>query len=155
MLRLSKLTDYGTVVMTHMARQPARVYSAAEVATAIGVTAPTASKILKTLARENLLQSLRGAHGGYLLSRPPDEISIAEVIDAMEGPVGVTECSAAVGLCAQEGSCSLRANWQRVNQVIRRVLSDLTLADMAQPVFQPVDVGALRVRQQRVPGVRR
>lgn len=155
MLRLSKLTDYGTVIMTHMARQPARVYSAAEVATAIGVTVATASKILKTLARENLLQSLRGAHGGYLLSRPPDEISIAEVIDAMEGPVGITECSATVGLCAQEGSCSLRGNWQRVNQVIRRVLSDLTLADMAQPVFQPVEVVALRARQQHVPGVRR
>jgi FeS assembly SUF system regulator len=149
MLRLSKLTDYGTVIMTHMARQPARVYSAAEVATAVGVTVPTASKILKTLARENLLQSLRGAHGGYLLSRPPDEISIAQVIDAMEGPVGVTECSAALGLCAQEGSCSLQANWQRVNQIIRRVLSDLTLADMAQPVFRPVNVGALRARQPR------
>jgi len=149
MLRLSKLTDYGTVIMTHMARQPARVYSAAEVACAIGVAVPTASKILKTLARENLLQSLRGAHGGYLLSRPPGEISIAEVIDAMEGPVGVTECSATVGLCAQEGSCSLRGNWQRVNQIIRRVLSDLTLADMAQPVFQPVDVVALRARQPR------
>ncbi len=152
MLRLSKLTDYGTVIMTHMARQPERVCSAAEVATAIGVTVPTASKILKTLARATLLQSLRGAHGGYLLSRPPAEISIAQVIDAMEGPVGVTECSALAGLCAQEGSCSLRANWQRVNQVIRHVLSDLTLADMAQPVFQPVDVGALRARQQRVPG---
>lgn len=153
MLRLSKLTDYGTVIMTHMARQPACVYSAAEVAIAIGVTVPTASKILKTLARANLLQSLRGTHGGYLLSRPPDEISIAEVIDAMEGPVGVTECSATVGLCAQEGSCSLRANWQHVNQVIRKVLSDLTLADMAQPVFQPMDVVALRARQQRA-GVR-
>jgi len=154
MLRLSKLTDYGTVIMTHMARQPARVYSAAEVATAIGVTVPTAGKILKTLARENLLQSLRGAHGGYLLSRPPDQISIAQVIDALEGPVGVTECSAALGLCAQESSCSLRANWQRVNQVIRHVLNNLTLADMTQPVFQPVDVGALRDRQQREPGVR-
>ncbi|MGH6626113.1 MAG: SUF system Fe-S cluster assembly regulator [Burkholderiaceae bacterium] len=155
MLRLSKLTDYGTVIMTHMARQPERVYSAAEVATAIGVTVPTASKILKTLARENLLQSLRGAHGGYLLARAPGEISIAQVIDAMEGPVGVTECSAAVGLCAQESSCSLRANWQRVNQVILHALGKLTLADMAQPVFQPVDVGALRARQQRVAGVRR
>ena len=155
MLRLSKLTDYGTVIMTHMARQPARVYSAAEVATAIGVTVPTAGKILKTLARENLLQSLRGAHGGYLLSRPPDQISIAQVIDALEGPVGVTECSAALGLCSQESSCSLRANWQRVNQVIRHVLSELTLADMAQPVFQPVDVVALAGPAARRAGVRR
>ena len=149
MLRLSKLTDYGTVIMTHMARQPTHVYSAAEVALAVSVAVPTASKILKTLARANLLQSLRGAHGGYLLSRPPDEISIAEVVDAMEGPVGVTECSATAGLCAQEGSCTLRGNWQRVNQIIHHVLSDLTLADMAQPEFQPVDIGALRARQPR------
>lgn len=149
MLRLSKLTDYGTVVMTHMAREPSRIYSATEVAAAIGVTVSTASKILKMLARENLLQSLRGSRGGYLLSRPPSEISIAQVIDAMEGPVGLTECSAAAGLCAQEGSCAIRANWQRINRVILDALSDVTLADMTQPMFQLVDIGALRARPRR------
>ncbi|MDN0073458.1 SUF system Fe-S cluster assembly regulator [Crenobacter sp. SG2303] len=152
MLRLSKLTDYGTVIMTHMAREPERVCSAAELAVAIGVATPTASKILKTLARASLLQSVRGARGGYLLARPPAEISIAEVIDALEGPFGMTECSAVAGLCAQEGSCLLRANWQRVNQVIRLALNDLTVADMAQPVFQPANVGALRARPERMPG---
>ena len=148
MLRLSKLTDYGTVIMTHMARQPARVFNATEVAGAIGVAVPTASKILKMLARQDVLQSLRGAHGGYMLARSPGEISVAEVIDAMEGPLGMTECSAAVGICAQEDSCALRANWQRVNQLIRHTLDNLTLAEMAQPLSLPAEVGGTRVGQR-------
>ena len=151
MLRLSKLTDYGTVIMTHMAREPGRIYSASEAAAAIGVAVPTASKILKMLARQNLLQSLRGAKGGYLLARPPGEISIAQVLNAMEGPTGITECSIAAGLCAQEGWCSIRANWQRINQVILRALNDVTLADMMQPTFHPVDIGALRVWRPHAP----
>lgn len=144
MLRLSKLTDYGTVIMTHMARKPERTYSAAELSAVIGVGLPTASKILKMLAREKLLVSARGAKGGYTLARPPGEISLAQVIDAMEGPVGMTECSVVVGLCLQERSCSIRANWRRINDVIKHALNDVTLADMTQPTFQPVDIGALR-----------
>ncbi|MGH8787233.1 MAG: SUF system Fe-S cluster assembly regulator [Cupriavidus necator] len=151
MLRLSKLTDYGTVIMTHLARNPGRIYSAAEVAAAIGVAVPTASKILKTLARHNLLQSLRGANGGYLLARSPEQISIAQVIDAMEGPAGMTECSVAAGLCAQEGLCAIRANWQSINRVIFSALNGVTLADMAQPVLHPVDIGALHARRTNGP----
>lgn len=147
MLRLSKLTDYGTVIMTHLARHPDRICSASEVAAVIGVTVPTASKILKTLARHHLLLSLRGANGGYRLARPPEQISIAQVIDAMEGPVGMTECSVAAGLCAQEGSCAIRTNWQTINRVLFTVLNGVTLADMAQPVSYPVDIGALRARR--------
>ncbi|MGO4157008.1 SUF system Fe-S cluster assembly regulator [Cupriavidus sp. YAF13] len=143
MLRLSKLTDYGTVIMTHMARDPGRICSAAEVAAEIGVSMPTASKILKMLARQKLLHSLRGAKGGYLLARPPQEISIAQVIDAMEGPAGMTECSIAAGLCAQEGMCSVRANWQRISLAIFHALDGVTLADMTQPTLHPVDIGAL------------
>ena len=148
MLRLSKLTDYGTVIMTHMARAPERTYSAAELAAAIGVAAPTASKILKTLARGELLTSLRGARGGYMLSRPPGEISIARIIEAMEGPIGVTECSATAGLCLQEGCCSVRENWQRINQVIRHALDHMSLAEMTRPGFQPVDTEAIQARRR-------
>src|SRR6266581_3329886 len=109
MLRLSKLTDYGTVIMSYMARRPAGVHSAAQIAGALGVTLPTTGKVLKMLARHELLQSVRGAQGGYRLARAPERISIAEVIDALEGPFGVTECSVVVGLCAQEGGCPVRA----------------------------------------------
>ena len=132
MFRLSRLTDYGTVIMAHMAREPGRVYSAAELAGAVGVAMPTASKILKTLARKALLHSLRGAHGGYLLARPPREISIAQVIDALEGPLGVTECSVAAGLCPQENACAVRSHWQRIDWALRQTLAGLTLEDMTQ-----------------------
>lgn len=151
MLRLSKLTDYGTVIMTHMARDPVRTYNAAELAAAIGVALPTAAKILKTLVKGGLLVSVRGAKGGYLLSRSPGDISIARIIEAMEGPIGMTECGVTAGLCAQEGYCSIRANWQRINQVIRFALDHMTLAQMAQPPYEPVNLGAIRSRKQGRP----
>jgi FeS assembly SUF system regulator len=155
MLRLSKLTDYGTVAMAHIAREPDRIHAAAELAAAIGVAVPTVSKILKMLTWGNLLQSVRGPKGGYMLSRPAGEISIAEVIDAMEGPIGVTECSAIVGLCSQEGSCSVRTSWQGINRVIRNALDGVTLADLAQPSFKPhikpVHLDARLARRQRAP----
>ena len=138
MLRLSKLTDYGTVAMTHIAREPDRVHAAAELAATMGLAVPTASKILKMLARAQLLQSVRGAKGGYMLSQPAGEISIADIIDALEGPIGLTECSVIAGLCALEGSCSVRGNWQRINRVIRDALAQMTLADLAQPTFRPI-----------------
>lgn len=137
MLRISKLTDYSTVIMAYMARQPLDVHSVAAMATAVGVAEPTTSKILKTLARQGLVLSTRGARGGYRLARPPAQISLAEVIDAMEGSFGMTECSLRAGLCAQEAGCPLRENWPRLNQVIRRALDEVTLADMSRPGFRP------------------
>lgn len=139
MLRLSKLTDYGTVVMTFMAREPARVHSSQEVAEQIGVSAPTVSKVLKILARHDLVVSTRGAKGGYVLSRAPGDISMAEIISAMEGgPLGLTECSTTPGLCLQETSCSIRGNWQKINEVIVKALEQVSLAEMTRPVVHPV-----------------
>ena len=92
MLRLSKLADYGTQVMTYMARDQA-VHSASEVAAGLGIAVPTVSKILKMLARKNLVASMLGANGGYTLARQPQAISIAAIIDAMDGPISITECS--------------------------------------------------------------
>jgi FeS assembly SUF system regulator len=139
MLRLSKLADYGTVVMTFMARESARVHSAHEVAEQIGVSAPTVSKVLKILARHELVVSTRGAKGGYVLARAPGEISMAEIISAMEGgPLGLTECSTTPGLCLQETNCSIRGNWQKINQVIVRALEQVSLAEMTRPVVHPV-----------------
>src|SRR5437879_8601414 len=130
--------------MAHIAREPDRIHAAAELTAAIGVAVPTVSKILKMLTWGNLLQSVRGPKGGYMLSRPAAEISIAEVIDAMEGPIGVTECSAIAGLCAQEGSCSLRTNWQGINPGLRNALEGLTVPGLTQPgvkaPIKPVDL---------------
>lgn len=146
MLRLSKLTDYSTVIMFYMARRPDHVCSAAEVAAAVGLAVPTTSKILKLLARRGLLLSRRGANGGYVLARAPGLISVAQVIEAMEGGFGMTDCSAADGLCPQEGACAGREPWQFINRAIRRTLDRVTLADVAADSFQPVGLDGLRLR---------
>lgn len=130
MLRISKLTDYGTVLLAHLAANQATVCSAADVAQATGIGLPTVSKLFKSLARAGLVTSTRGANGGYRLSRGPQHISAADVIDALEGPVSITECSALDGDCEHEGSCSVGSAWQRVNMAIRRALKDVTLNDL-------------------------
>lgn len=133
MLRMSKLTDYSTVIMAYMARQPTAVFSVADMADAVGVPSTTASKILKALARRDLVISKRGVKGGYSLAREPELINMAEVIDAMEGPFGLTECSAEAGLCVKEAGCPMRENWQRLNATVRHALAQVTLADMKLP----------------------
>ncbi|MBA2352564.1 MAG: SUF system Fe-S cluster assembly regulator [Burkholderiales bacterium] len=147
MLRMSKMADYGTVVMTAMARSPDRVHSAGDLAAQVHLPAPTVSKILKMLARHELLESVRGAKGGYTLARPPAAITVAEIIDAMEGPIAITECSSAASACEQEGSCSVRANWRTINRAIRSALNDVSLAEMVHPRLHAVDFGALRARR--------
>ncbi len=130
MLRISKLTDYGTVLLAHLAANPAGVCSAADVAAATGIALPTVSKLLKSLAKSGLVTSTRGANGGYELSRSPAAISAADVIDALEGPVSITECSSIDSLCEHEGVCSVGGAWQRINVAIRRALDDITLSDL-------------------------
>ena len=141
MLRISKLTDYGTVLLAHLATNQETVCSAADVANATGIAVPTVSKLLKALGRSGLVTSTRGSNGGYTLARDPHEISAADIIDALEGPVSITECSASDSQCEHEGSCSVGGAWQRVNGAIRRALDDVTLNDLLRsnspaPQFQ-------------------
>lgn len=132
MLRISKLTDYGTLILAHMAGFPDRLHSAAGLAEALGLGLPTVSKVLKTLGRHGLVSSQRGAHGGYVLSRPPSQISVAEVIDALEDqPFGLTECSASTGVCSMENDCRIRDHWLRINTAVRVALQAVALADLA------------------------
>ena len=133
MLRLSKMTDYGTVVLAHMARTPDAVLTAADVAEATRVAAPTVSKLLKLLTRGGLLVSQRGANGGYSLARDPEAISAVDVIDAIEGPVGLTACSQDDGACDLESHCHIGSSWQRINGAIRNALKDVSLRDLAEP----------------------
>ena len=95
---------------------------------------PTASKVLKLLAGAGLLESYRGANGGYRVSRQSSEISVAEVIAAIEGPIAMTECSVEEGLCSQEESCELRGNWQRISVAVARALQEVSLAEMLVPM---------------------
>jgi FeS assembly SUF system regulator len=141
MLRISKITDYGSLLMSQMARQPGRIHSASELAILLSLGTPTVSKILKALTRHGLLVAVRGLHGGYLLSRPPESISIADIIDALEEqPFGLTQCSAATGRCERESDCSVRVSWHTINRIVRRALEDVSVASMAQPpaVQQPI-----------------
>lgn len=151
MLKLSKMADYGTVVMTAMIREPERSRSAAEIAAAIHVPLPTISKILKILTRGKLIVSVRGAKGGYLLAHPADQISLVDIIHAMDGPVGMTECSVTPGLCAQESGCVVRANWLRINRAVLGVLREITLDQMIAPVAQPVDISAIELKRTSRP----
>jgi FeS assembly SUF system regulator len=144
-IRLSKLADYGIVIMTNLARQPARQHNAPEVAAQTHIPLPMASKILKSLARAGLLESHRGVKGGYGLARPAATISVAEVISALDGPIAVTACiEDGPGGCEIEGLCPARANWQRINDAIRTALDGISMAEMAQaipPAFLPPAVG--------------
>ena len=133
MLRVSKLTDYATVVMTVLAAAPQRVHSAQELAECARLELPTVSKLLKQLAHAELVESFRGVNGGYKLARTPERITIAAIVTAMEGPIGMTECSAQAGLCGHEPHCGVRVNWQRINHAIAQALASITLADMVKP----------------------
>lgn len=141
MLRISKLTDYGTVVLAELAAAGDTVSSASDVATATGLAAPTVSKLLKLLSKAGLVVSTRGARGGYRLAREPAAISAAEVIDALEGPVSITDCSADDKSCDFESTCNVGGAWQRINIAIRRALDDVSLEDLLKntrpaPTFQ-------------------
>ena len=144
MIRLSRLSDYGIVLMSHLAGLGnGEPHNAREIAAEAGLPQPVVSKLLKALAREGLLESHRGAKGGYSLARSPEEISAAEMIAALEGPIGLTECTVHPGECAQEASCHVREPWQRINDVVRGALSEVSLADLAQPPRAPTNPDTL------------
>jgi FeS assembly SUF system regulator len=136
MVRLSKLTDYALVVMSCMARssnQSSR--TARDLSVELRLPLPTVSKLLKELLQSGLLVSHRGTKGGYSLTREPHEISLAEIIAAMEGPIALTECSTdTIGLCELEPCCAIKKNQQIISQAVRGVLDRLTLADLIQPL---------------------
>ena len=130
MLRISKLTDYGTVLLANLAANRGDVCSAADVANATGIAVPTVSKLLKSLGRSGLVTSTRGSNGGYQLARDPRDISAADIIDALEGPVSITECSASDSHCDIEEACSVGNAWQRINVAIRNALQEISLVDL-------------------------
>ncbi len=133
MLRVTKLTDYATVVLTALAAQPDMVLSAAALAEQAGLETPTVSKLLKPLAQAGVVEAFRGANGGYRLARAAADISLIEIVEAMEGPLAMTECSIHVGACGIEHSCNVRANWRRINDVVADALRGVTLAQMLAP----------------------
>jgi len=148
MLRISKLTDYGTVVLACLAAPPERRHTASEVAELTRLAPPTVSKLLKSFHRAGLVTSVRGARGGYQLARPASRISAASIIDAIEGPVAITECSGSHSACDLETVCSTGGSWQRINAAIRSSLDGISLAQLsgqeAVAVWRPELSGAIR-----------
>jgi len=134
MLRISKMTDYAIMVMVELHASRGEVLTAQALAERSRLELPTVSKVLKLLVKTKLVDSYRGTHGGYCLERKAQDISVAEIIAAIEGPIAMTECSVEDGLCAQEAICSLRGNWQRISVAVATAMEGVSLAEMAQPV---------------------
>lgn len=141
MLRMSKLTDYGLVLLTHLAQAgPAEVRTAHELAERSRIPLPTVSKILNELSKAGLVGSHRGRRGGYSLSRAPEHISVAAVVDALEGPVGLTECSAAAGSCSLEPICVTKDRWGLISLAIQRTLQRVPLSALGgRPARAPAE----------------
>jgi len=138
MLRISKLTDYATLIMAELARRDGECCAASVMAETTRLEAPTVAKVLKTLGRAGLVESIRGVRGGYRLAGTADAITVAAIIRAMEGPIALTECGLEPGLCAREHDCDLRGNWQRIGETVERALENLTLADLIAPRIPPM-----------------
>jgi len=129
MLRLSKLTDYATVILSFMAKNNERVCAAMELATATGIALPTVSKILKALVNAKVLISTRGAKGGY----------------------AVTECSISQQGCEQAAGCNISGHWNVINLAIYNALESVTLADMIKPQETLIPIASLyRLENQNV-----
>lgn len=133
MLRISRLTDYGTVILVHLAGRGGKLCSASDVAAGTHVALPTVQKVLKLLTRSGLVVSARGAEGGYCLGRPATEITAANILDVLDGPVAITECSHEDSQCELEALCQVGGAWQKINRAIRSALDDISLADLARP----------------------
>lgn len=140
MLRIARMTDYAIVLLAHLVRQAhVCVHPASEVADATGIPQPTVAKVLKQLAREGLLRSVRGAQGGYVLAKDPARVSVADVIAAMEGPVALTAC-AVHGMgetCGDEDTCHLAGHWPRINEAVVSALRDVSILELARPAREP------------------
>lgn len=131
MLKLSRLTDYAVAALVRLGTADG-VETSPGIAAAIGLPEPTVAKVLKALAGHGLVISSRGARGGYRLSKPLIEISVSEVIVAIDGPIALTSCVEGTGMmCESLALCPVAGRWDPVNDAIRRALSDISLADMA------------------------
>jgi len=134
MIRIRWETDYGLILLGYLSQDPGiRVRTAREAADWAGLPLPIVSKVLKTLAREGILVSHRGVRGGYTLAHPADQITLFEVIQALEGPIGITECTSHPGACDKETGCPVRINWVRINQAFRESLDKILLSEMFTP----------------------
>jgi FeS assembly SUF system regulator len=137
-IRITRETDYGIVLLSHLSLGPAHaIHTARGLAGVASLPLPMVSKILKALARSGLLVSHRGAKGGYSLARQPDDVSVGDVIRALEGPVGITECASSPGSCEQESTCPIRSRWQEISEAVRDYLERIPITHLINNVPLP------------------
>ncbi len=155
MIRITRETDYGIVLLAFMARDADQSYSAAVLAESQHLPVPMVSKVLKTLTRIGLLVSQRGPQGGYSLARSPRDISAADIIDALEGPIAITECNlTGPDICVHQEHCSVSSHWGRINGAIRNALEGISLWEMSHlpaphPALAPKPVKFVAKLSQR------
>jgi FeS assembly SUF system regulator len=137
MIILSRLADYGVIIATHLASDPARQVNAAAIAEATRLPPATVAKVLKRLAHAGIVSGARGAAGGYRLARGPDAVSIADVVAAIDGEIGVTQCASHVAGCERTDFCPTRPHWAHINRAVSEALSAVSLAEMVRPGFMP------------------
>lgn len=134
-MRLSSLADYAVVLMSACARHCGGTrINAGQLAEETGIPVPTVQKLVSKLSAAGLLRSVRGAGGGFKLARPAAAISLAEIIEAIEGPIAMTACiEQGRHDCALEGSCTVQPHWTVVNRAVRGALADIALTTLARP----------------------
>ncbi len=137
MIRLSKLTDYGFVILTQFALSGGGAwFTSRDLSTQTGLPLPTVSKLLKVCSNGGLLVAQRGVNGGYKLARAAETINVAEIIEIIDGPLAITDCACegyAHNTCSIEDHCLTRPHWIRISNTIRAALANITLLDMATP----------------------
>jgi FeS assembly SUF system regulator len=137
MIILSKLADYGVIVATHLAADPERQATAAAIAAETRLPQATVAKLLKALAHAGLVTATRGAAGGYRLARRAAAISVAEVVAAIDGDIGMTQCSIHVDDCSRTNYCPTRPHWAAINRAVGAALSAISLDEMITPFAFP------------------
>lgn len=138
---MSKITDYGIVLLTQFAREVDQVWTARDLSVKTKIPQPTVGKILKILSKGEILVSTRGAQGGYKLVTQPEKLTLAKIIEVLEGDLGITQCSTGShSQCQILSSCTNKTNWQKINLAIVRALEGLTLADMSKPLYKNVEI---------------
>ena len=154
MLRISKLADYGTVIMVCLAKRSQQLCNARDIAMHTHLAVPTVSKLLKRLTVAGLLSSVRGVAGGYRLQRPAIEISVADIIYALDDDRGLTECSSQQNECSLQGVCNIQNNWRLISQAIESALDNVSLEALAKPTLLAVDLERIK-NLVTIPGVSR
>ena len=131
MIKLSRLTDYAVVILSEITRERGGLVSASILAERTRIPEPTVSKILKKLTKKGMLRSIRGANGGYHCDMDTADISVADIIEAIEGPIALTACvSGSPKNCPIEDTCLLGNRWNPVNRAVQAALAEVSLTDL-------------------------